>query len=164
MDVNTHLPFFTDVIAPKLKENPQVTLTGFLQGAQKAQHLGMAKAFLFPIHWEEPFGMVMIEAMACGTPVIAYNRGSVPEIVIDGVTGFIIDPPEGDDTPYPLGQHIIKARGVDGIAQAIKRIGEIDRSACRKHVEDHFTVEKMVEGYERVYQDVLSKNTSVRVS
>jgi len=85
--------------------------------------------------------MVMIEAMACGTPVIAYNRGSVPEIIRDGVTGFVVDEKEG----------------VDGLVKAIKRIGEIDRAACRRHVEENFTVEKMVEGYEKVYQKILSQ-------
>jgi glycosyltransferase involved in cell wall biosynthesis len=75
-------------------------------------HYQTAKALLFPIHWEEPFGLVMIEAMACGTPVIAYNHGSVPEIVVDGKTGFIVE-------------------DVRGMVSAIKRIGEIDRAACR---------------------------------
>lgn len=98
-----------------------------------------AKALILPISWDEPFGMVMIEAMACGTPVIAYNRGSVAEIVKDGVTGFIVDP----------------KLGVDGLVAAIKRINQIDRAACRKHVEEHFTVEKMVDRYEDVYTSLL---------
>lgn len=113
-----------------------------------------ATALLFPIHWEEPFGLVMIEAMACGTPVIAYNRGSVSEIVRDGITGFIIDP-DNEDRPGK-GRWIIKKQGIEGLGEAIKRIGEIDRTACRRHVEDHFTVEKMVEGYEQVYTRVLT--------
>ena len=90
--------------------------------------------------------MVMIEAMACGTPVIAYNRGSVPEIVKDGVTGFIVEP----------------ERGIEGLVEAVKRIGEIDRAACRKHVEENFTIEKMVDGYERVYRKVASKGETLR--
>lgn len=98
-----------------------------------------AKALVFPIYWDEPFGMVMIEAMACGTPVIAYNRGSVAEIIKDGMTGFIVDP----------------KLGVDGLVAAIKRINQIDRAACRKHVEEHFTVEKMVDRYEEVYTSLL---------
>ena len=110
-------------------------------GRAKYDFVGNAKALLFPIHWEEPFGLVMIEAMACGTPVIAYNRGSVPEVVKDGVTGFIVDPD----------------RGVEGLVEAVGKIDQIDRAACRKHVEEHFTVEKMVEGYEKVYQKVLGK-------
>ncbi|OGG35606.1 hypothetical protein A2363_05030 [Candidatus Gottesmanbacteria bacterium RIFOXYB1_FULL_47_11] len=117
------------------------TMTGFMQKPARDAWMKKARALLFPIHWEEPFGMVMIEAMACGTPVIAYNRGSVPEIIRDGVTGFVVDEKEG----------------VDGLVKAIKRIGEIDRAACRRHVEENFTVEKMVEGYEKVYQKILSQ-------
>lgn len=102
-------------------------------------HYQTARALLFPIHWEEPFGLVMIEAMACGTPVIAYNRGSVPEIVRDGVTGFIVE----------------EKKGVPGLVTAIKRIGKIDREACRKHVENNFTIDHMVDGYEKVYASML---------
>jgi len=133
--------------------NPLVREVGFLAGRKKAGLLAGAKAMLFPIKWEEPFGMVMIEAMACGTPVIAYNRGSVPEIVRDGVTGFIIDP---DDENRPeKGSWIIKKKGIEGLVEAVKRIDEIDRAACRRHVEENFTVEKMVEGYEQVYKKIL---------
>ncbi|MEK7532973.1 MAG: glycosyltransferase, partial [Patescibacteria group bacterium] len=99
-------------------------------------HYQTAAALLFPIQWEEPFGLVMIEAMACGTPVIAYNRGSVQEIIVDGKTGFIVE-------------------DIDGMVSAIKRIGEIDRSFCRRHVEKYFTIEKMVEGYEKVYAGLI---------
>ncbi len=142
------IAYYQKTIAP-LVANSLVKEVGFLSGKRKIGLLAGAKALLFPIHWEEPFGMVMIEAMACGTPVIAYNRGSVPEIVRDGVTGFIIDP---DDTPRPeKGSWRIRKQGVEGLVEAIKRISEIDRAACRKHVEENFTVEKMVEGYERVY-------------
>lgn len=101
-------------------------------------HYQTAAALLFPIQWEEPFGLVMIEAMSCGTPVIAYNRGSVSEIVIDGKTGFIVDPKEG----------------VKGLVNAIKRIGEIDRTACRRHVERHFSLASMIAGYEAVYKKI----------
>ncbi len=136
-------------------DKTKTSFVGFLEGAQKSEFLGRAKAFLFPIQWEEPFGMVMLEAMACGTPVVAYNRGSVSEIVRDGVTGFIIDP---DDVDRPgKGSWIIKKQGVAGLVEAIKRIGEIDRAACRSHVEEHFTVTKMVEGYESVYKKVAQR-------
>jgi glycosyltransferase involved in cell wall biosynthesis len=112
-----------------------------------------AKALLFPIEWEEPFGVVLVEAMATGTPVIAFNRGSVSEIVKDGVTGFIIEP---DGRPVNPASRIQKT-GIEGLVEAIRRIGEIDRADCRKHMEDHFTVTHMVEGYERVYTGVLNK-------
>lgn len=102
-------------------------------------HYQTAKALLFPIHWEEPFGLVMIEAMACGTPVIAYNRGSVPEIIVDGKTGFIV-PSEA---------------GVSGMVEAIKRIDEIDRAVCRKHVEQHFSLATMIAGYEKIFTSLL---------
>jgi glycosyltransferase involved in cell wall biosynthesis len=117
-----------------------------------------AKALLFPIQWEEPFGLVMIEAMACGTPVIAYNRGSVPEVVKDGITGFIIDPdpPAGGEKRPGKGTWIIKKQGIEGLGEAIRRIGEIDRRACRKHVEDHFTVGHMVDTYETIYREVIA--------
>lgn len=102
-------------------------------------HYQTAAALLFPIQWEEPFGLVMIEALACGTPVIAYNRGSVPEIIVDGKTGFIVDPEQG----------------VDGLVDAISHIGDIDRKACRTYVEKHFSLEVMVKGYEEVYKKIL---------
>ena len=164
--------FYDTKIAPAI-DGTSVTLAGYLSGKEKSDFIGNGKAFLLPLHWEEPFGLVMIEAMACGTPVIAYNRGSVAEIVKDGVTGFIIEPEEEDIKldrkrfnllasgkkvkPF-LGGHswIIKKRGIEGMIEAMKRIGEIDRTACRRHVEEHFIVEKMVEGYERVYQKILA--------
>jgi glycosyltransferase involved in cell wall biosynthesis len=129
-------------------------------------HYQTARALLFPIKWDEPFGLVMIEAMACGTPVVAYNHGSVAEIVRDGVTGFIIE--EKEHACLPAGRDttdkntdgtdqipwVIKKRGVEGLVEALKRIGEIDRAACRRHVEEHFTTEKMVERYEEVFQKI----------
>lgn len=136
------------LITPEL-----VHVITFLSNDSKSEFLSNAKALLFPVKWEEPFGMVMIEAMACGTPVIAYNRGSVSEIVRDGVTGFIVDP-DNEDRPGK-GTWVIKKQGVEGLVEAVKRIGEIDRKMCRKHVEENFTVEKMVEGYEAVYRKVL---------
>ncbi len=102
-------------------------------------HYQTAKALLFPIHWEEPFGLVMVEAMACGTPVIAYNRGSVPEIVRDGVTGFVVDP----------------SLGVGGLVTAIQKINTIDRNACRTHVADHFSLDIMITGYQNLYQKIV---------
>jgi len=96
-----------------------------------------AKALLFPIRWEEPFGLVMIEAMACGTPVIAFNKGSVPEIVQHNKTGFVVE-------------------NEDEMIEAIKNIDQINREDCRKYVEENFTVDKMVEGYEKVYRKIVN--------
>lgn len=114
-------------------ESASCTVLPVVDKKHRIELYGNAKALLFPIEWEEPFGIVLIEAMACGTPVIAYNRGSVPEIVKDGVTGFIVD-------------------SVEGMVKAMGRIGEIDRAACRAHVANHFTVDTMTEGYIRVYE------------
>ena len=133
-------PYYKEKIEPFV-DGKDVILNSLMQGASLASCYQKAKALIFPIQWEEPFGLVMIEAMACGTPVIAFNRGSVPEIVKDGVTGFVVDP----------------AKGVEGLVEAIKKIGEIDRAACRKHVEEKFTIAKMVEGYENVYKKVLGE-------
>jgi len=104
---------------------------------EKNELLRGAKALLFPIRWEEPFGLVMAEAMACGTPVIAFKRGSVPEIVKHGKTGFVVEDEKG-------------------LIEAIKNIDEIDRAECRRHVEKYFTIEKMVDSYERVYEKIIN--------
>ena len=97
-----------------------------------------AKALIAPIQWKEPFGLFMIEPMACGTPVIAFKRGSVPEIIKHGKTGFIV-------------------KNISEAVKAIKKIDQIDRKECRKHVEEKFSIEKMVDGYEKVYYDLLKK-------
>ena len=147
--------YYTRDIEPHVDGNA-IVIDSLLRGSDRLNLYQKAKALLFPIRWEEPFGLVMVESMACGTPVIAYNRGSVSEIVRDGVTGYIIDP---EDTERPgKGSWIIKKQGIEGLIEAIGRIREIDRAACRKHVKEHFSVEKMVEGYERVYQKVIESH------
>ncbi len=105
-----------------------------------------AKALLYPIEWEEPFGLVMAESMACGTPVVAFKRGSVPEVIKDGKTGFIVEPFDKQGKP-----------NLKGFIEAIKKIDQIDRRECRKWVEENFTIEKMVDGYERVYKEILKR-------
>lgn len=145
--------YYQNKILPYV-DKTRTEFVGFLKDAKKHEFLCKAKCFLFPIQWEEPFGVVLLEAMACGTPVIAYNRGSVAEIVKDGVTGFIVDP-DNEDRPGK-GSWIIKKQGIEGLIEAIGRIGEIDRKACRAHVEHNFSVKKMVEGYENVYKKVLA--------
>ena len=105
--------------------------------AQKAALYGGARAFLHLITYDEAFGLTMVEAMACGCPVVAVRRGSVPELIVDGETGFIVD-------------------DIDGAVEAVGgHRGQIDRAACRRRVEAHFTVDRMVEGYEAVYQQLL---------
>ncbi len=98
----------------------------------KIEYLRNAKALLFPTQYDEVFGLVMIEAMACGTPVIAWNKGSVPEVIQDGYTGYIVN-------------------NVDAMVKGIKNIDKINRQACRDRAERFFSVEKMVSGYEKVY-------------
>lgn len=119
-----------------------------------------AKTFLFPIQWEEPFGLVMIEAMATGTPVVAYARGAVPEIIQDGVTGFVVNPSDSDIR----GNWIIKKTGIDGLREAVERIYGMSpeeykhmRQNCRTHVEKNFTVQRMIEQYESLYKEILAK-------
>ena len=151
--------FYDELVVPNLSD--KIEVIGGISSEQSLTREQVrdlyenAMAFLFPINWEEPFGLVMIEAMSCGAPVIAYNRGSVSEVVRDGVTGFIIDP---DDEDRPgKGSWIIKKQEIEGLIEAVKRIGEIDRKACRKHVEENFSVDRMVENYEKVYRGILDK-------
>ena len=135
------------------------TLYGEINPQEKILHYRQAKLFLFPIQWEEPFGLVMIEAMACGTPIVAFARGSVPEVVVDGVTGFIVNSSDQD----VRGNWVVRKTGIDGLCEAVERIYKMPedqyrvmRAACRKHVETHFTVEKMVDGYEQAYRKILN--------
>lgn len=148
---NRNQEFYDKKIAPFI-DGKKVSLIGYLQGKEKSDFIKKGKAFIFPLRWSEPFGLTLIESMACGTPVIAYNRGSVSEIVRDGLTGFIIEPEDSkEDSKWA-----IKKKGKEGFLEAIKRIGEIDRKNCRKHVEENFTTEKMTEEYEKVYRKILN--------
>lgn len=126
--------YFEQTIRPRLGSG--VEYVGEADATTKRELYADAEALLFPVCWDEPFGMVMIEAMACGTPVIALNRGSVPEVVAHGRTGIVIDEP-------------------DHLASAIEAAASIDRSECRHHVQDHFDAPVMVTGYEAVYQTIL---------
>lgn len=129
--------YYKEHLAPMI-DGEQIKLVGELNDAAKGDLLRGAAALLFPIDWPEPFGLVMIEAMACGTPVIAYRRGSVPEVVDHGATGFVVD----DD---------------DGAIEAIRRIGELDRRQVRATFERRFTATKMADGYLRHYATLLRK-------
>ena len=128
--------YYRDVIRPLL-DHPLVEYVGEVNEREKDAFLGGAHALLFPIRWPEPFGMVMVEAMATGTPVIAGRFGSVPEVVTDGVTGFIGD-------------------SLEEMVLAIRRLDELDRAACRAAVESRFSAQAMADGYERVYRAVLA--------
>lgn len=159
-DAYRTLPYYQKKVLPYLQKGVIEDESFFGEG-DRGQFLRNAKALLFPILWEEPFGMVMIEAMSSGTPVIAFNRGSVSEIVRDGVTGFIID--QDNENRSNKGKWIIKKKGIEGLVEAINMIyGKSSeeykqmRRNCRKHVEENFTVEKMVNRYEEVYSKILS--------
>jgi len=124
--------YFEREIEPLLAD-PLLEYLGEIGEADKMGFLGDAAALLFPIDWPEPFGLVMIEALACGTPVIARPHGSVPEIITPGRTGFIADT-------------------VDEIVEAVRHLDRIDRAACRREAETRFSVEHMVDDYEAVYE------------
>jgi glycosyltransferase involved in cell wall biosynthesis len=137
--------YFNSVIRPLLAEGGGVELVGEINDSRKADFLSGAKALLMPIEWPEPFGLVMIEAMACGTPVVACNRGSVPEVIEDGLTGFIVEDEEQ-------------------AAAAVARLGELDRSRIRARFEQRFTARRMAEDYVGIYEELaLEKATRLRV-
>jgi glycosyltransferase involved in cell wall biosynthesis len=123
-------------IAPLMRQ-PHVCYRGELGGHDKDRFIGAARALLFPVDWPEPFGLVLVEALASGTPVIAFGRGSVPEIIDDGVTGFIVD-------------------SIDEAVDALKRIGEIDRARCREVFEQRFTAARMADEYVDVYTNLVA--------
>jgi glycosyltransferase involved in cell wall biosynthesis len=129
--------YFEDFVAPMLKE-PLVEYMGEIDDGKKVEFLGNAYALLFPIDWPEPFGLVMVEAMACGTPIIAYRHGSVPEVIADGVTGFIVDE-------------------VEGAVKAVARIATLNRNHCRQRFEQRFSVVRMAEDYEAIYRRLTDK-------
>lgn len=125
-------PAWTATLARALAQ-PGVTHVGPLGGERKVRFLGAARALLMPIRWEEPFGLAMIEAMLCGTPVIGFPRGSAPEVVDEGVTGFLVE-------------------DVDEMAAVLPRLTRFDREACRRRAQVRFSTRRMVHDYERAYE------------
>jgi len=125
-------PYFSKEIKP-LIDNKQIKYVGEVAGKERINLFKYAKGFLFPIRWEEPFGLVMIEAMACGTPVIAYPRGGAKEVVKNGTTGFLV-------------------KNVNEMVKAIRKINNISREACRERVKKYFSLEKMLENYEKIIE------------
>lgn len=125
--------YFQQQIKPLL-DHPLIEYIGEIDEKKKSEFLGNALALLFPINWPEPFGLVVIEAMACGTPVVAFRKGSVPEVVEDGITGFIVDSVE------------------EAIMAVREKIGSLDRNLCRKVFEDRFSAERMASDYLQIYQ------------
>ena len=127
--------YYDEQVAPALDDESVVYL-GPVGGAARGKTLGSARALLHLINFDEPFGLSVVEALACGTPVIACNRGSMPELIDDGVTGFLID-------------------SLDAAVDAINRIDEIDRAACRAAVSARFTVDRMADRYLALYRSIL---------
>ena len=133
--------YFKQTLEPQI-DGRRIQLTGEVNDKAKEQFLAGAVALLFPIDWPEPFGLVMIEAMACGTPVIAFRSGSVPEVVDDGVTGFIVE-------------------NEDEAVQAIKRVPELDRRTVRARFEERFSSKRMAQDYVRCYEAMAGANRHV---
>lgn len=132
--VNGAREYFEHEIEPHL-DGDRIQYLGPVTDEQKDELLGRAAALLFPIEWEEPFGIVMAESMACGTPVVAFPRGAVPEVIKDGINGFTCD-------------------SLDEMVHAVNRLSMIDRRQCRSYCEEHFSADVVVDRYEELYRSL----------
>jgi glycosyltransferase involved in cell wall biosynthesis len=131
--------YFESVIQPLLHANSSIVeFVGEVGGVSKDEFLGSARALLFPVDWPEPFGLVMIEAMACGTPVIAWRNGSVPEVMEDGVTGFVVD-------------------NLEDAVRSVQRLEGIHRESCRRAFETRFCARRMTLDYMQVYEQIIQE-------
>ena len=133
---NEEFRYYSDKILPAVLRYPRITYAGNLSGKKKMKFIANAKALLFPIQWEEPFGMAVIEALACGTPVIAMRRGAMPELIAHGVNGFLADTEEE-------------------FYEYADRAGEIDPVKCRESVEKQFSAKLMAQEYIKRYKEVI---------
>jgi glycosyltransferase involved in cell wall biosynthesis len=134
---NADLDYFKEEIEPLL-DHPLIEFIGEINEAQKCQFLGEARALLFPIDWPEPFGLVMIEAMSAGTPVIAWRNGSVPEVIANGVSGIIVE-------------------SIEGAVAAVQDVSTMSRAAVRAEFEARFTVERMASAHVAAYRLLLAR-------
>ncbi len=132
--------YFTSTIEPQL-DHRLIEFVGEIGDAQKDEFLGNAAMLLFPIDWPEPFGLAMIEALACGTPVVAYRHGAVPEVLEQGRTGFIVD-------------HL------DAAVEAVRQLSRLSRQGCREAFEERFTAQEMARNYVRVYERLIRQHPS----
>jgi glycosyltransferase involved in cell wall biosynthesis len=137
--------YFEQEVKPVLDQSPHVEFIGEIGDPQKAQFLGQAKALLFPISWPEPFGLVMIESMACGTPVIAFNCGSVPEVMEDGLTGFIVE-------------------DVEGAVAAVTKLDTLFRPTIRSRFEERFSARAMAREYVKIYEELAAWDGAVAIA
>jgi len=136
---NHEFRYFSDEILRYTIRYPSISYVGNVSGDRKLNFIANAKALLFPIDWEEPFGMAVIEALACGTPVVAMNRGAMPEIIEHGVTGFLAN------TEEEFGEYM-------------KRVGEIDPAKCRESVEKRFGADAMAKAYIKRYEEIIKRS------
>ncbi|MFH1504964.1 MAG: glycosyltransferase family 4 protein [Candidatus Omnitrophota bacterium] len=134
----SHQLFFDQEIKPFI-DNKQIIFEPLAGHSRKQSLYSNAACLLFPIDWEEPFGLIILEALACGTPVVAFNRGSVPEIIVNGKNGFAVDT-------------------FEEFLKAITDVKNLDPRDCRKHVEEFFNVEKMTDQYEALYKKLIQAN------
>ncbi|MEP7204852.1 MAG: glycosyltransferase family 4 protein [Candidatus Saccharibacteria bacterium] len=134
--------YYSDKILPYIIRYPRITYSGNLSGVKKNRFISHAKALLFPIDWEEPFGMAVIEALACGTPVIAMNRGAMPEIIQHGVNGFLAN----DEKEF---------------SEYMQRVDEIDPAVCRQSVIDKFSADSMAEAYLERYKEAIARDSTM---
>ena len=132
--------YYDEVMQPILKSDAQIIYIGEVNGTQKKLWYQHARATLFPIQWGEPFGLVLIESMACGTPIVAFNKGSVPEIVVHGKTGFVVD-------------------SMEEMVNAVMEIDTIRPENCRSHIEKNFSIPSMSQKYANLYQWIVDKKS-----
>jgi len=135
---NADKEYWDTVIKPLVDSHPNVEYIGEINDSQKPEFLSGAHALLFPIDWPEPFGLVMIESMACGTPVIAFECGSVPEVMEDGLTGYVVN-------------------NVDDAVDRLKNIGRLSREGVRRRFDERWTSRRMAEDYVNVYEELIAK-------
>jgi len=131
--------YYVRVIKPLLDCDKQIIYIGNISSEHNKHWYRHARATLFPIQWEEPFGLVIIESMACGTPVIASNKGAVPEIMVDGKTGFVVNT-------------------INAMIEAVGRIDNIDPRECRRYVQNHFSITIMADKYSELYQQIVNNH------
>jgi glycosyltransferase involved in cell wall biosynthesis len=131
--------YYTGVIKPLLDSDKQIIYIGEISSEHKKQWYRHARATVFPIQWGEPFGLVLIESMACGTPVIAFNKGAVPEIIVDGKTGFVVD-------------------SMHDMIETVGRIDSIAPGECRRHVRNNFSIKKMAYNYSEIYHRIIDRH------
>ncbi len=149
--------YYDKEITPLLTESIKPGIP--IQNSQeKSAFIGSGKLMLLPILWEEPFGLVAIESLACGTPVVGFAKGAFPEILQDGKTGFLVNPSDDD----VRGNWIIKKTGIEGLKEAVQRIYDLSpkqygymRSYCRTYVEKCFSIKTMVDSYEKLYNKLI---------